>query len=877
MRNHNQKVIRRLSRQSLKNNRLRNLFAILAIALTCMLFTVTFSFGIGMARITQEQTMREVGGKFHAGIKRATFQQMEEIVKDPRVVSYSYNILIGFAENILQRQTEIRIPGDENEAANSFIHLEEGALPQARDEVVVDTLVLDALGLPYRIGENVPLTFTFHGKTIHHSFTLSGWYQGDQISHASQCYLSKEYWAELKGSLTDEDFLSWGKTHPNDAGQGLYSVNLFFKNASHIEDTVTSIIQDAGYEPEKELNYGVNWAYMESRLASVDPFNLIILLFALLVILLAGYLIIYNIFQISVMNDIRFYGLLKTIGASRRQLKHLIFRQAMILSGIGIPLGLLFGFLSAVILFPFAMSIYENGGIAVRLHLSPATALFSVLFSLITVLCSCRKPGKVAGSVSPMEAVRYTEGNGTRKKEKRSETGAKISHMALSNLGRNKKKTLFVILSLSLSVSILCVILTGVGSFRLDNFLNSRLIGDVVVGNVSYTGNGSLTNDFAIDPEYLSLLDQQPGILSRNEMYSSIYTPQVTLSEEDLARYRELRAQGQLREQQPYMTSSIEKYLSQKELPAASYGYDPELLSHLQVIEGELDIEKFLQGGYILLTPILGNRDPSALLYEPGDQITLQTVSNPSNFREIKDSQGNTIDLEFLDKEETEYEVMAIVDFPSSMTKHMSLINTIQAILPKDFFTRNDFSGELFAVSYTLEEQALKNFLTQTEAYTEHTNRYMGYLSRESLIQEFSGMTNTLQLIGISLCAVIALIGVLNFINSIFTGILSRKREFAILLSIGMTQKQLKQMLLTEGLYYVLITALVSIPVGSILSYTILTALNQVILFFEYRYNFFAFLIMLPLFTLIALLAPSLAYSRAARTSIVERLRDTEN
>lgn len=84
-------------------------------------------------------------------------------------------------------------------------------------------------------------------------------------------------------------------------------------------------------------------------------------------------------------------------------------------------------------------------------------------------------------------------------------------------------------------------------------------------------------------------------------------------------------------------------------------------------------------------------------------------------------------------------------------------------------------------------------------------------------------------------------------------------------------------MLLTEGLYYVLITALVSIPVGSILSYTILTALNQVILFFEYRYNFFAFLIMLPLFTLIALLAPSLAYSRAARTSIVERLRDTEN
>ena len=137
-------------------------------------------------------------------------------------------------------------------------------------------------------------------------------------------------------------------------------------------------------------------------------------------------------------------------------------------------------------------------------------------------------------------------------------------------------------------------------------------------------------------------------------------------------------------------------------------------------------------------------------------------------------------------------------------------------------------------------------------------------------------MIGSIRMIGIALSAVIAFIGILNFINSIITGILARKHEFAVLCSIGMTEQQLKRMILEESLYYVLISGIISVALGTALSRIILLALNNVIMFFAYRPNFLAFVIMLPLFLVLAALVPYLAYNRMKKESIVERLRNTE-
>ena len=106
MRNNNQKIIRKISDRSMKNNRMRNRFAMLAICLTSLLFTTVFSMGIGMVQVFQEKTMQEVGGKFHAGLKHVTMEQYEKITANPMVVSSSYNILLGMADNLKKRQGE---------------------------------------------------------------------------------------------------------------------------------------------------------------------------------------------------------------------------------------------------------------------------------------------------------------------------------------------------------------------------------------------------------------------------------------------------------------------------------------------------------------------------------------------------------------------------------------------------------------------------------------------------------------------------------------------------------------------------------------------------------------------------------------------------
>lgn len=872
MKNNNQKVVKKLSDRSLRKNKMRNIFAVAAIALTCMLFTVLASMGTGMVQVTQEQTMREVGTKAHAGLKSVTREQMESITADSRVKDFSWNVFVGRADNILKRAAEIRYTEGGKELESSFIELKEGSLPLAEDDLIVDTYVLDELKLPHKLGVQVPLSFSFQGEQVEKTFNVCGWYEGDGISHASQVYVSKAYWEELKGNLTDEDFKKWGEKNPGEKSVGLYDAGMYFDSARKIEEQVISIIRDAGYEPESEVEYGVNWAYMGNRAEKMDVSSVLILGAALLVILLTGYLIIYNIFQISIIQDIRFYGLLKTVGATKQQLKRLVRRQAFLLSLAGIPVGLAAGFLVGKVMFPIAMSILNNRDMKIVLHFHPAILVFGTVFSLLTVGLSCRKPAKIAGSVSPIEAIRYNVGAVRRKKEKKSEKGAKVHKMALSNLGRNKKKTVFVILSMSLSIVLLCVVLTGVESFRVESYLQSRLAGDVSVGSRWYISRtGSI--DYRIDEKFIETLDAQPGIQSKSTMWQS---NNVSLVMDDTARekYRRLYEQGFLTVDE-LTQSFLERALETGELAVDQYAYDMSLLKNLKVLRGELDMEEFQKGGYVLATTLSG--DEQQFLYEPGDRLTVDFVTPETEAEEIFDENGKSVDFRYHNLESKQYEVMAVVEIPYCMGTHLGNFNSVELILPFADMTKYPETSTCFAVSYELEDTAQKSFADAARAYTENQNPYMGYVTKADLVENFSGMNAAIKLLGVGLSAVIAFIGILNFINSMLTGIYTRKRELAVLCSIGMTEQQLKRMLLEESLYYVLISGGISIVLGSVLAYAILHAFNEVILFFQYRYNAWAFVMMLPVFAVIACVVPYVAYRRTRKESIVERLRETEN
>lgn len=894
MKNNNGAAVRRLSSRSLKNNRLRNLFAVLAIILTSMLFTAVFSLLGGVMQVSQESMMHEVGGRSHAGLKAVTTKQYEKIIVNPLVKKNNYNILIGFAENILKRQAEVRYMPSEEALADYFITLQEGHLPTAEDEIIVDTFVMDECKVPHKLGEKIPLTIQFQGETLEKEFRVSGWYEGDSISHASELFVSEQFWMELKGERTDDDFKAWSEKHPDESGAGLMSVNLFFDNASNIEKKVRTVIEEAGYKPETEVDYGVNWAYMGNRLESVDPLSILMIAAAVFIILVTGYLIIYNIFQISVMSDIRFYGLLKTIGTTKKQLRRLIMRQAMLLSVIGIPMGLLLGYAIGKVGLPFMMSFMNYGNIEISLKFNLEMLLFGVAFSVVTVFLSCWKPGRVAGSVSPVEAVKYTEGmeSASYKNRNKSEKRRKVSviqrkhrhrsfslvSMAFANLGRNKKKTGVVVAAISLSVILLTLVMTGVGSFRLEQFLEQRIAGDIMIGSINVFSNISRNSDYELDSEYVEFVEEQEGIQQKNEMWIGL-SKSVKLEEKGKEQFQRLDSEGKLRHDE-YTEYGIKEVLEgEGVIDGYIYGYTDGLLKNMKVLEGSVDIEKFQSGNYILLTRLLGTEflEAADSLYHPGDVVTVSSITEASKMHEVKNESGETIDVWYDNRTEKEYEVMAIVDLPYSMGLNQYSPNGMDAVLPlKEFAEGEGINNICFARSYQIEEAYQEAFEAAVKDYTQTASPFMGYASKQSLKNEFAGMVQVIATIGIVLASVIAFIGILNFMNAVFTGIISRKREFAMLQSIGMTGKQLRNMLICEGVSYVVIAGVISFFIGSILARVVLSALNSIILFFEYKFQILPFIIMIPILAAVAVLTPIVSFCQLQKHSIVERLREAE-
>ena len=181
------------------------------------------------------------------------------------------------------------------------------------------------------------------------------------------------------------------------------------------------IDKDFGYDwqtrdEKNSVRIGVNWGYTSEKVAeNTDPVTLVGIVAFLILVIFTGYLIIYNIFQISVTNDIHFYGLIKTIGVTPHQLRRIIYIHALLLCAIGIPIGLFIGYFSGITLFPAIISQTTLSTESTSISISPLIFVISILFSLLTVLMSCLRPGFIASKISPVEAVKYTDNSNTKK------------------------------------------------------------------------------------------------------------------------------------------------------------------------------------------------------------------------------------------------------------------------------------------------------------------------------------------------------------------------------------------------------------------------------------------------------------------------------
>ena len=820
MRVKNRKCIRRLSFKSLWASRKRNIIAICAIALTSLMFTSLFTIMLSVNASYETYNFRQAGGYSDGSFKDLSREQADKIAAHKGIKASGERIVCGFSSSDVFSKVAAEVSYmDKNCSKWSYATPTTGKEPQKENEIAMDTTALRLLGVEPELGANVTITYqagngVSTGFTQTDSFILVGYWEYDDLMPVHYINVSKAYVEKI-----NEKCIAAGDEALN------IDLNVMLPSKLNIREQMENIDTDLGYDwntrgQENSARIGVNWGLTASSISSGIEFSLVAAIVAFfLLIIFTGYLIIYNIFQISVTGDIRFYGLLKTIGTTPRQLKRMITQEALFLCILGIPIGLLLGYGIGAVLTPVALATTSIIGTKATISSSPLIFIGSAVFAIITVFLSCRKPGKMAAKVSPVEAAKYTEGM-TGKKKKRHSRGAKVYQMAFANLGRNKKKTILVVVSLTLSVTLLNVLFSLVNGFDMDKYVDRSTCADFIVSSTDYFRYNTAeeyieadtiddikkNTDETVSGSGYDLADISPMMWMETDRYSKLAS--VYLAGEDL---QEELSQYEQRDDSILVGASIE-------------GFDDGLFDKLTVVKGFLEplfdpdsnaiavaVSTDDYGNIVNLDsyPALG--DTYTVSYQIGYDIDSRTgeradqQTTPEEYLEYHEEEAKEVD----------YRVCALVTVPYSISFRYTSLG-YSMVLPVEKLKEDSGTDVIpkFYMFDTPDSQAEAKAEQYLQKLTAGDTSTLMYESKASIRRAFTRFKNMFLICGGALCAIIGLVGILNFFNAIMTGILSRKREFAVLQSVGMTRRQLKRMLIYEGLFY---------AVGSIIASLILS------------------------------------------------------
>ena len=863
----NQGVINRIADRTRKAGKSRNIIAVLAIALTTVLFTTLFTVGGSIVGKQQESTMRQVGGSAHAGFKYLTQKEYDIVKKDKKLKEVSYRIVVAEAVNkeLLKLRTEVSFYED-LDAKFSFCYPEIGHMPEKEDEIVTSDLVLERLGIPQKIGEKVTLELKINeGEPVRKTFTLCGYFKGDTISQAQVVAVSEEY--AHKAAPTPETSAMEINVDASDyAGRIMADFN--FRSSFNLEKQAAELVKRCGF-PEN-IDTGLNWAYMGGE---IDLTTMALIAVIVFVIIASGYLIIYNIFYINVYRDIQYYGLLKTIGTTGKQLRKVVYRQAYMLSLYGIPVGLILGTVIGKLVLPIVMDeLVFAGTIDTEVELNVWIFAGAAVFSFITVLLSCIRPCRIASKVSPIEAVRFTEGadEAQEKTKLRGKTKNRIKKtkrvspraMAYQNIRRNRKKIVIVVASLSLSLVLLNSVYSLIQGFDIDKFVANMTVSDFSVADATLDNLSVDYDSIVLDgvtEEFLEALKGQKGVEEVGNIYMKLTNPAFTeeayaLIEERIIRNPEVREEYEAMMGAAEGMPDIEEYCKGAGIDGKVYGIGKMIMEILENPEGDLDWEKFSTGKYVIATRYGMSQASGIKYFEPGEKVT---VSNDAG-------------------ETREYEVLAVADMPHACGfQHFGMFNC-DYILPEEEYLDLMGGQQPMRTIFNVDKEYEENVEKWMDDYCENVNEELTYTSKASIVEQFDSQKDMYALVGGLLAFILATIGILNFVNTMVTSVLSRKQEFAMMEAVGMTGGQLKAMLCFEGGYYALYTAVCAVTLSVVLSVTAVRSLGENFFFFTWKLTVTPVLLCIPAVAAVVLLVPVICYRSMNKVSVVERMRRAE-
>ncbi|MBN2795655.1 MAG: ABC transporter permease [Clostridia bacterium] len=768
-------ITTQLNYKKIKASKLRTTLIFVTLLLTCIMITTVLNVALSMKDASELEYCRQSGSYGHAKLVKISENHYNGFSSDPLISRAGFSMSLGLFEEHEMAHRLVKVNYmDENAMKLSFIDLDKNAYALTGKEIIIDQMILESLGLNLKEKDTITLNLKINHEIITDTFIIKGIYEGHTIYPESYLMVSKDF---LKEYLNTHNLdLSQVK------GEALIYLKSGFKTLSQLETLASKYSWDLE-------NIEINRAYMSTSELGFEGILMIVVVIALFII--GSYLLIYNIYLIAIRKEIKFFGLLKTIGMTDKQIKGMVIQQGTFIATIGIPLGLLFGYLLTLAVLPMITKGISISSVTIKPHLS--VYLFATLFTYFTMYISSIKPAKIAGRVHPLEAIRSVDTDYTIKRKDQVKRNS-LFNLAKYNAFRVKRKVVLVVLSLSISLILSFIIFGSTTNMSPEAFLKDKIDTDYNIGSENFY---AYRYDFSRDGVPKDLID---SIESFDAFDSGIkrYVNYGYLHLND-HEYSAIKERLTKEDQQLYLKDLMDK----KRVSGRFYGLENDDMMVLQnyLTEGSISKEMVDTNTYVYVSRLFFKSDGTMEVpYEVGEKITLDTPLGTKTY-----TIGGIV-------EELPYYLYER-NFTSLTT--MIYMNTTQ--LGECF---RDTPVMLYAVNY-------KDSSAFNKDLTELLKRYPQYSfeNRAILIQSLDDFTQMVKNVGLMISGILGLIGLLNFINLSVTNTIIRDSEFAILQSIGMTFKQIFVLLIYENsllMALVLVISLLGIYPLSALAFTVM-------------------------------------------------------
>lgn len=822
--NNNQKVIHRMAKHTLKNSGKNYIILGIAVFLsTFMLFSV-FTLGCTYLDMQKRQVLRLHGGDYDAAVLNG-YSEKQKIIceKFKNVISVGSTCYGGYplktdkAENLHYAFIYADPVFWNLQMAPARTSLK-GHYPVKENELMVTKEALKDCGMEnLTLGDSFSLTYKNPSGEYTKDFVISGIWEG---------YGPKDFY--VSKALLDNSGYKMER----------YGIlYLKFKNFIITKKEQKRLNEELNLSLRQSVSFS---GYKENSVSVLTG-----LLFITIVTCLSAYLLVYNILHLSIQGNIRYFGLLFTLGMTKKQLHRFLNLKLFLVGSLSIFAGLFTALITSFFLIPKASQALGLKASQVVINFNPYIFAGTIGLVSLTIYLGNKKPVKTASNISPMEALRFRNAPG-KKNFRKKKGGTPLSKMAWEQIIKDMKKTSVTITSLSLCLTVFLCLCTVIKSQDAQNLMTHFMNSDLIISNNTQSSDNPQEWNNVLTDAVIKKISSLPGVTQVNPL---VCTKITVPWEEDFAELW-MKSMNEFFMDEPY-EETLKKYKSH---PENYYSFieginENEFDALNKTLETPMDKESFLQGKSCILSGayVLGEHDVT------GKNVTC-----------LIDGQNNAHTFQI---------ASALYDGSYSMhtaggpvivvSDNFIKANSKKALtIQLNVFYQNEFDEET--------EGKILNIL-----YENSRKNDFSLDSKIENLNEIKEAQGNMSGVGIGITFIFALIGIMNYINTIASGIQNRKVTLAVMESIGMSRKQTDKMLILEGMFYAGISWCITATFGFFLTYFIYQSVN---------YQGIPFSLPLPsvvgmtllLFGLCMIVPPAAYRAITGKESIVERIHGFE-